>query len=90
MALDETGRLAHGIVDGAVTEQIDPREFGRLEQEVAHLTKQMDVMQATLVDISTTLTEARGGWRIVMLIGGAGATVGGLVAFAVQHLRITP
>lgn len=80
-----------------MTEPIDPREFGRLEQEVAHLTKQMDAMQATLEQIqksfesvNATLAEARGGWRIVMLIGGAGATVGGVMAWAIQHVKVLP
>ena len=69
---------------------IDPREFGRLEQEVKQLVHQMDAMQATLTQINTTLSEARGGWRVLMMVGGAGAAVGGLVSWALQHVRVGP
>ena len=41
-----------------------------------------------LDEIQVLLSEARGGWRILMLIGGAGATVGGLVAWGMQHITL--
>lgn len=36
-------------------------------------------MKADIRLIRETLQEARGGWRVLMLVGGAGATVGGLL-----------
>jgi len=37
-------------------------------------------MQATLTAIDKTLSEARGGWKVLMLVGGARSVVGaGLV-----------
>lgn len=69
---------------------IDPREFGRLEQEVKQLSAQMEMMQATLQAINATLTEAKGGWRALMLLGGAGAAAGSLVTWALQYVRILP
>jgi len=33
-------------------------------------------MQATLTAIDKTLSEARGGWKVLMLVGGASSVVG--------------
>jgi hypothetical protein len=77
-------------VDGMSDRMIDPREFGRLEEEVKQLSKQMEAMQATLLAINSTLNEAKGGWRALMLLGGAGAAVGSLATWALQHVRLLP
>jgi ureidoglycolate hydrolase len=36
----------------------------------------MKSMQNTLTDINATLSEAKGGWKVLMLVGGAAGTVG--------------
>lgn len=69
---------------------IDPREFGRLEQEVKQLTLQMTTMQALLTDMNNTLSQAKGGWRTLMLLGGAGAAAGSAVTWALSHIRLLP
>lgn len=71
---------------------IDPREFGRLEGAVSALKTELDsvkVKQAQM-DIKLDLvldklSEAKGGWRALMLLGGAGATLGGLITWFVTH-----
>lgn len=76
---------------------IDPQEFGRLQAQVATLVisdasktdllvKLADDMQA----VRLQLAEARGGWRLLLAIGGAAGTVGAGVAWAANHLRLTP
>ena len=71
---------------------IDPREFGRLENSVDNLKKEVDeikVKQAQMdlkIDmVLERLSEAKGGWRALMLLGGAGATLGGLVTWFFTH-----
>jgi len=36
----------------------------------------MKEMQATLAAIDKTLSEARGGWKVLMLVGGASSVMG--------------
>lgn len=67
---------------------IDPRDFGRLEQQVQQLTNQVSDLQQTLTDIKSTLSEAKGGWRALMLLGGAGAAMGSILTWALQHIRL--
>lgn len=73
--------------------EIDPQEFGRLQAEVSSLRRDNDRMLDLLekltekIDsIEQKLSEAKGGWRVLMLIGGASAAVGGLATAAMGHL----
>jgi hypothetical protein len=66
------------------------RELATHAADIDHLQKDMDKLisdmedvKRTLVAIQSTLSEARGGWRAMMLLGGASSVVGaGLVQFA--------
>jgi len=69
---------------------IDPRDFVRLEQEVRQLSSQVTDMRKTLDTINDTLSQARGGWRTLMLFGGAGAAVGSAISWALSHVRLLP
>ena len=64
------------------------RELATHAADIAHLQSDMDklvesvaIMQKTLMDIDKTLSEAKGGWKMLLAVGGAGGAVG---AFLVQ------
>lgn len=66
--------------------------IARLQEQVNHLTQSMEELQesnkeltAKLDQVLLALSEARGGWRTLMLVGGAAATVGGFVTWAISH-----
>lgn len=63
---------------------MDQRAFGKLEAKVESLSEQMAEMKATLTQMESLLKEARGGWRVVMWLGGgtaaAGAAIGAKLA----------
>lgn len=68
---------------------IDPQEFGRLQAEVAaqrrdldRMANSLDGMSKALTAIQDQLSEARGGWKLMLMVGGASATVGALIAKA--------
>ena len=50
-----------------------------LRQDTDQIVRSMSVMQADLRTIKETLAEARGGWRVLLLIGGAGGALGSAV-----------
>lgn len=69
-------------------------DIGRLEAEVSHLTDAVKELRASnaavtkaLVDIQRTLDEARGGWRTLMFVGGAAASMGGLISWVLSHAK---
>lgn len=75
------------------SQMIDPREFGHLEEAVANLKKEVDSIKdkQTLMDqkldlVLDKLSEAKGGWRALMLLGGAGATLGGVATWFATHV----
>jgi phage shock protein A len=74
---------------------IDARAFGQLEGEVKALHAMLTEQNATLAslqkqisDLTTTLSEARGGWRTLLWLGGASAAAASAVTWALQHLAL--
>jgi prefoldin subunit 5 len=64
------------------------REIATHASDIRHIQEDMDkmlesmkVMQTTLADINVTLSEAKGGWRVLMMVGGAS---GAFAALAVK------
>lgn len=70
-----------------MTTEIDPRDFGRLEAEVAALKKTVDQMAADMRAIRTTLDAAGGGWRVLVAVGAAS---GAVTALLVKLLPFMP
>ncbi len=71
---------------------IDPREFGRLEGAVEALKTDIEgvkLRQATMDEkldqVLSKLGEARGGWKLLMALGGAAATLGGIITWFATH-----
>lgn len=71
---------------------IDPVAFGELKgafsamkTEVDGIKERQTVMDAKLDQVLEKLSEAKGGWRALMLLGGAGATLGGAVTWFLTH-----
>lgn len=58
---------------------IDPYHYGRLTAEVAQLQHEVTELRTDMKKVLETLQEARGGWRLLMLVAGVAATVGGAV-----------
>ena len=67
--------------------EIDPREFGRLETEVKNLQKTVDHMAVDLTAIRSAIDAAGGGWRVLVAVG---ALSGAVTAAAVKLLPFIP
>lgn len=70
----------------------DPVEFGRLQAQVENLLKSdaektelLRAMAQDMTAIRLQLAEARGGWRLLMLLGGGAATLGSGITWAIGH-----
>lgn len=62
------------------------RELGRqgaqieeLQRDVKHLSEEMARMNAKLSEMHDILAQARGGWKTLVLVGGAIAALGGIL-----------
>lgn len=54
-------------------------DIRHLQDDMDKLVESMAVMNKTLLDINTTLSEAKGGWKVLMMFGGAGGVLGALL-----------
>ena len=70
------------------------RDLGRMETEIVALSQRLSSLTTTLdkntqkLDtINRTLSEARGGWRVLMWVGGASAAGGALVSNLLTYLK---
>ena len=66
---------------------IDPIEYGGLKNEVAAIKLKQSQMDVKLDQVLEKLSEAKGGWRTLMLLGGAGATAGAVVPWLFEHMK---
>lgn len=71
---------------------IDPVEFGEIKGAVDSLKLQMAEVKQRQANIDAKLdlvldklSEAKGGWRVMMLVGGAFTTVGAAASWAIDH-----
>ena len=67
------------------------RELATHASDIKHLQDVMDkmlenmkAMQATLTAIDKTLSEARGGWKVLMLVGGASGALGAMLVKTIR------
>lgn len=67
--------------------------IGRLQVQFEHLTLSMHDLQESneqltlkVDQVLLALSEARGGWKTLMLVGGAASSAGGLIAWIVSHV----
>jgi hypothetical protein len=75
-----------------MTDQNNAVSIARLETEVSYLKTSLTDLKATnaqqsakLDSIIATMAEARGGWRTLLLIGGAAGAIGGLLGKFLPH-----
>jgi len=55
-------------------------DIKHLQDDMDRMLENMKAMQVTLTAIDKTLSEAKGGWKVLMLVGGASSVMGaGLV-----------
>jgi hypothetical protein len=72
----------------------DPKEFGRLQAQVEQLLKSNELLTETVATMSAAIqsmqlqmAEAKGGWKVLMAIGGASATAGGALSWVLTHFK---
>ena len=75
---------------------IDPistaRELATHANDIEHLQQDMDKLVAEMAEvrkslqsIQSTLSEAKGGWKVLMMIGGSAGALGAAITQAVHY-----
>jgi hypothetical protein len=66
---------------------VDPRDFGKLEAEVAILRDQVSAMAEDMRAVRTVLDQASGSWRVIVAVAGITSA---LTAMAIKLLPFWP
>jgi len=61
-------------------------DIRHLQVDMDKLVSDMEDMKKTLTAISLTLSEAKGGWKVLMLVGGAGGALGAGVLQVIHYI----
>lgn len=76
---------------------IDLQEFGRLQAQVETLiasdaakTELLSKLAEDMQAVRIQLAEASGGWKMLVMLGGASAALGSGITWALTHIRLTP
>ena len=75
---------------------IDPistaRELATHANDIEHLQQDMDKLVAEMAEvrkslqsIQSTLSEAKGGWKVLMMIGGSAGVLGAAITHAIHY-----
>lgn len=62
-------------------------EIKHIQDDLDEIAREMVEVRKALAEINKTLSEARGGWKILMMIGGAGGAVGSFITWVVAHWK---
>lgn len=62
-------------------------EIKYIQDDLDAIAAEMKEVRIALSEINNTLSEARGGWKILMMIGGAGGAVGSFITWVVAHWK---
>ena len=58
------------------------------DKRIDEILTTLDALNTKVSNINSTLSEAKGGWRVLMYIGGASGAVGAFISWAIAHLTI--
>jgi hypothetical protein len=62
------------------------RDLGRHDAEIGQLKDDMRSMKEDVHEIKMMMSEARGGWKVILLISGMSATIGALLSKLIPWL----
>ena len=66
------------------------RDIGRHDAQIETLQEDMRSLKNDVHEIKLILSEARGGWKTLMMVGGISATIGALTAKIATALNWFP
>jgi hypothetical protein len=67
-----------------MNEPIDRRDYGRLEADVEHLKATVDRIEDDLRAMRDMMEQGKGGWKVLVMIGGAVSAVSTFVGYFVH------
>lgn len=87
--MPDDNTLHQSVSDHAVAIAVLQADARNNAQRMTELTAAVAALAIEVGKSNTILSEAKGGWRMLMLVGGAGSIVGAAFWWLVHHLVFT-
>ena len=68
--------------------EIDLRDYGRLEAQVEQLIKDMDTLTTNVQAMRDLMEQSKGGWKMLAILGGLAGTIGGAIGWFLSHVKV--
>ena len=62
-------------------------DIRHLQTDMDKMTKDMEEIKDAIREISKTLSEAQGGWKLLLVVGGIGASVATLITWFIDMVK---
>lgn len=59
--------------------QIDPVEYGKLDERVQHIGKHVEIMAVKIDNMHDMLMKTQGGWKVIIAVGGFFTAFGAMI-----------
>ena len=79
--MEEERRKVHDI---QIAQAVTAEKISRIELDLEALSLSLRQLNETLTEISVTLSEAKGGWRMLLAVAGASAALGSGIVYLVH------
>lgn len=73
------------MVDDISKLAVHDNEIKHLQKDMDKLVEDMEEIKKSIIEINKILAEAKGGWHMLMVLGGLGAAVGAAVGWFIQQ-----
>ena len=70
-------------------DQIDRRDYGRMEAQVEQLTADVHTLKQTVESMRDMMQQAQGGWKSIMLLAGIASTIGAVVTWFAANIKFS-
>ena len=67
-----------------IAQAVLSEKLARMQTDIEAVTVAITQLTVTLSNINITLSEAKGGWRMLMVVGGAGAAMGSGIGYFIH------
>ena len=68
--------------------EIDLRDYGRLEAQVEQLIKDMDTLTTNVQAMRDLMEQSKGGWRTLVWLGGVAGSAGAAISWAMDYVKV--
>ncbi len=71
-----------------MSDPIDPRDYGQLEEQVKRLIRDVDSLTENVQAMRDLMEQSKGGWKMLAILGGLAGTIGGAIGWFLSHVKV--